>query len=94
MFFREEKLYRIEMIEDTLYFDEKSLLATRFFSPLEQQHKAIIKKGITGEVIKKWGRKYFSPDVDQEGIELFTPTDQPYILIPYKVIENHYKIVS
>jgi hypothetical protein len=41
--------------------------------------EGIIMKGIKGEVIKKWGMRFFSPDIDQEGIELFTPPEQPYI---------------
>jgi hypothetical protein len=105
---KEEKLYRIEIIEDVVYFDENSvlglLLASKFSNPLEftkqngvlryKPKEGIIKKGIKGEVIKKWGIKFFSPDVDQEGIELFTPSEQPYILVPYKKVENHYKIIS
>jgi hypothetical protein len=33
------------------------------------------------------GEKVLSPDENQPGIELFTPTDQPYVLIPYEKIK-------
>ncbi|ADF39657.1 hypothetical protein BMD_2816 [Priestia megaterium DSM 319] len=36
---------------------------------------------------------YFSPDTDQKGIERFTPSDQPYVLIPYKKVKNKYRIM-
>lgn len=94
MFGKEEKLYRVEIKEDVVYFNKNSGLAIRFTAPMGERKDGIIKKGIKGTVIKKWDKKYFSPDVDQEGIELFTPADQPYILVPYKVIENHYEITS
>jgi len=45
-------------------------------------------------VIDKFGKKYFTPDEDQAGLDLFTPADQPNILIPYRKIEDSYKIIS
>ncbi|PAB56220.1 hypothetical protein CCE28_21095 [Anaeromicrobium sediminis] len=44
-----------------------------------------------GWVIKKFGKKYFRADENQDGIDLFTPANQPIALIPYRAIEGHYK---
>lgn len=92
-----QRLYRIEITEDINYFEGKSIriIISSIFSPVTftrlGKFEPQIKKGIKGDVITKWGKKYFSPDVNQKGIELFTPDDQPYVLIPYNKIENHYK---
>ena len=96
---------RVIITEDIQYFSENTfygfLLSKRFRNPMTftkangilryKPKEGIIKKGITGKVIKKWGMKYFSPDSNQAGIELFTPSEQPYILVPYRKIRNHYK---
>jgi hypothetical protein len=50
-----------------------------------------IPAGTKGWVVKKWGKKYFSADENQPEIKLFTPTDQPYVLIPYSKIKDAYK---
>lgn len=47
--------------------------------------------GTRGWVIEKFGKKYFRPDEDQEGIELFTDANQPIILVPYNKIEGCYR---
>lgn len=93
-FGKERKLYRIEITEDVQYFSETSLIAMRFRNPLERLKEGIIKKGVKGEIITKWGRKYFSPDTEQEDIGLFTSYDQPYILVSYKKVIGHYKIID
>ncbi|WP_226675083.1 hypothetical protein [Mesobacillus jeotgali] len=90
----EKVLYKIEMLNDTQYYSEFTILAMRNKAPLSRPKKGIIKKGITGDVIKKWGRKYFAPDINQTGIEDFTPPGQPHILIPYKKVENRYKVIG
>ncbi|GAM12411.1 hypothetical protein [Mesobacillus selenatarsenatis] len=90
----EKILYKIEMVEDMVFYTEYSSLAFRNIAPFGRPKKGIIKKGITGDGIKKWGRKYFAPDVNQTGIEDFTPPGQPHILIPYKKVENRYKIIG
>jgi hypothetical protein len=51
----------------------------------------MIPAGCEGWSIKKWGRTYFLPDENQNGIEQFTPTDQPFVLIPYHKIKDSYK---
>lgn len=90
----EKNLYRIQIIKDTNYYTEYSFLAMRNITPFVRPQKGIIRKGITGTVIKKWGRKYFAPDINQEGIEDFTPPGQPHILVPYKKVLNRYKIIG
>ncbi|QDP42098.1 hypothetical protein FN924_04985 [Radiobacillus deserti] len=57
-------------------------------------NQGVIRTGIKGDVISQWGRKWFSPDEDQENIELFTPVDNPSILIPYHKIKFKYKVLE
>lgn len=64
----EKFLYKIEMVEDIQYYTEYSNLALRNLAPFDRPKKGVIKKGITGDVIRKWGRKYFAPDINQTGI--------------------------
>jgi hypothetical protein len=108
LFGKEKKLYRVEIIEDVQYFSEKTLwgwaLANNFRNPFEfikqngvwryKPKEGIIKKGIKGYVVIQWGMKWFSPDEEQENIELFTPCDNPLILVPFKKIENKYIIIN
>ncbi|MCY8235060.1 hypothetical protein [Priestia endophytica] len=94
MLFSEEKLYRIEFIEPCLIYASHSLLRFRNSSILDvnnlssKQH-GVIPEGIKDWVIKKWGKLYFSPDVNQEGLEFFLPSEQPHILISLKKIGDH-----
>jgi hypothetical protein len=89
-------LYRIEITEPC---DVTGILSNLFggFYPFIENDMNVKKNwgsipaGVQGWIVKKWGRKYFSPDENQPGIELFTPTDQPYVLIPYEKIKNSYK---
>lgn len=90
----DKKLYKIQIVEDILYYQEYSFLAMRNKTPLDRPKKGIIRKGITGAIVRKWGRKYFTPDINQTGIEDFTPPDQPHILIPYKKVESRYKVIG
>ncbi|MCY8235059.1 hypothetical protein [Priestia endophytica] len=96
MLFSEEKLYRVEFIKPCRIYERHSLLRFRNSSVLDvnglnsKQH-GVIPEGIKGWMIKKWSKLYFSPDENQEGLEFFTPSEQPHILIPFKKIENHYK---
>lgn len=94
MISKERKLYRVKISEDIMYYSEMSFFALRNKVPFGMPRKGIIKKGITGVIINKWGNKYFSPDVNQPGIEEFTPAGQPYILIPYNKVENRYKVMD
>ncbi|WP_036688313.1 hypothetical protein [Paucisalibacillus globulus] len=98
----------IEITEDVVYFNEKMIrgwfLANSFRYPLEfrkqngivryKEKEGTIKKGIKGEVVKKFGLKWFAPYPEQENIELFTPSKNPLILVPYEMIKDKYKIVS
>ncbi|UFU00310.1 hypothetical protein KO561_04990 [Radiobacillus kanasensis] len=94
--FRAEKLYRVEIVEDIPY--------KKIRNPLEftkqngiwryKEQEGVIKIGIKGDVIKQWRRKWFSPDEDQENIELFTPMDNPLILVPYHKIKYKYKVLK
>lgn len=90
----EEILYKIQIVEDIQYYSAYSILAMRNRAPLGRPKRGMIRAGITGTIIRKWGRKYFSPDINQSGIEDFTPSGQPHILIPYKKVENRYEIID
>lgn len=94
MISKERILYKIEISEDIMYYSEISFFALRNKVPFGKPRKGMIKKGTTGVIINKWRKKYFSPDINQPGIEDFTPPGQPYILIPYHKIENRYKIMD
>jgi hypothetical protein len=91
-----KNLYRIEITKPC---DVIGILSTLFggYNPFIETDKDVTKKwgtipaGIQGWVVKKWGRMYFSADENQPGIELFTPTDQPCVLIPYDKIKESYK---
>ncbi|MFP7486392.1 hypothetical protein SFC65_19700 [Priestia filamentosa] len=95
MLLSEEKLYRIEFIKPCQVYASHSLLRFMNSSVLDmnnvssKQH-GVIPKGIKGWVIKKWGKHYFSPDENQEGLEFFTPSEQPHVLISFKKIEDHF----
>ncbi|GAB1774138.1 hypothetical protein [Priestia megaterium] len=96
MIFDEKKLYRVEITKDCRSYESHSLLRLRNSNILDtdafkSKKYGIIPRGIRGWVVKKWGKLYFSPDIDQEGLEYFTPPEQPHILVSLKKIENHYK---
>lgn len=91
-----ENLYRIEIIKPC---NVSGILSSLFggFYPFAEEDEYIKKNwgtipaGTKGWVVKKWGNKYFSADENQPEIKLFTPTDQPYVLIPYSKIKDAYK---
>lgn len=95
LFFQEQKLHRIEIVEDIVSYSASSLQAQRNRYPFQTDvsKDGVIAKGTRGYIIKRWGRMYFSPDTDQIGIERFTPPDQPYVLIPHKKVKNKYRIM-
>ncbi|MEI4528432.1 hypothetical protein [Priestia megaterium] len=95
LFFQEQKLYLVEIVEDIASYSASSLQAQRNRYPFQTDlsKDGVIAKGITGYIIKRWGRMYFSPDANQKGIERFTSPDQPYVLIPYKKVKNKYRIM-
>ncbi|MFE0620786.1 hypothetical protein ACFW1J_05185 [Priestia aryabhattai] len=95
LFFQEQKLHRIEIVEDIVSYSASSLQAQRNRYPFQTDvsKDGVIAKGTTGYMIKRGGRMYFSPDANQKGIERFTPPDQPYVLIPYKKVKNKYRIM-
>ncbi|MGH4124367.1 MAG: hypothetical protein ACREV6_15690 [Clostridium sp.] len=88
-----KNLYRIEITERcycTLVGATGNAMPT--FESIEKNgNYGSIPNGIEGWVVQKFGRKYFRPDENQEGIDLFTPADQPIVLIPYNKISGHYK---
>jgi len=92
-FFKTKNLYRIELTERcycTLIGATANAMPS-FESVEKNGNYGSIPNGIKGCVVEKFGRKYFRPDENQEGIDLFTPADQPIILIPYNKISGHYK---
>jgi hypothetical protein len=92
-FFKTKNLYRIEITERcycTLIGATCNAMPS-FESVEKNGNFGSIRNGIIGWVVEKFGRKYFRPDENQEGIDLFTPANQPIVLIPYNKISGHYK---
>lgn len=95
-FLEKKNLYRIE-ITDRCYYAALSRFGIpmpTFESVEKNGNWGSIPPGTRGWVIEKYGRKYFRPDENQEGIDLFTPANQPIVLIPYDKISGHYKKIS
>lgn len=92
-FLETKKLYRIEITERCYYSPIYGTgTAMPSFESIEKNGNfGSIPKGITGWIVEKLGKKYFRPDENQEGIELFTPANQPIVLIPYNKIDGNYK---
>jgi len=92
-FFKTKNLYRIEITERcycTLIGATCNAMPS-FESVEKNGNFGSIPNGIIGWVVEKFGKKYFRPDENQEGIDLFTPANQPIVLIPYNKISGHYK---
>lgn len=98
-FLSEKKLYKVEITDKCdvkgLNYFLKILMAvfitdgTAVICPPNMD----IPIGTTGWIINKWGGKYFLP---QNSLKTNNPLldEQSSILIPYKNIKNHYKILS
>jgi len=96
--FKTKNLYRIEITERCYYYPLMGGTGTAVgtaMPSLESIEKngnwGTIPVGIKGWVVEKFGRKYFRPDENQEGLDLFMPVNEPVVLIPYRKIEGHYK---
>lgn len=92
---KNENLYRIETTE-RCYCSLSSLVRPMpSFDSVEKNGSfASIPAGTKGWIVEKFGSKYFRPDKNQEGLDLYTvDTDKP-TLITYKSVEGHYRIIS
>ncbi|MBW9149064.1 hypothetical protein K2F40_08840 [Clostridium sp. CM028] len=88
-----KNLYRIEITERcycTLIGATGNAMPS-FESVEKNGNYGSIPIGVKGWVVEKFGMKYFRPDENQGGIDLFTPSNQPIVLIPYYKISGHYK---
>lgn len=98
-FLSEKKLYEVEITEKCTVKGVNYLLkilgaifitdGTVILSP----SNANIPIGTTGWIIKQWGGKYFLPE-NKLNLQNHTLNEQPSVLIPYKNIKDHYKILS
>jgi hypothetical protein len=52
-----------------------------------------IPTGTKGWVVTKHNKKYFLPDENQAGLDLFMPSDQNSILIALDKIKDAYKVL-
>lgn len=100
IFFKQVKLYRVKITESC---DNKNILQniltfnyTPNYSGIGyRKFSNIIPVGITGWIIQWMGKKYFTPDDNQEGLKDFLNRIQTSdILIPYKRVEGHYCIID
>ncbi|MCP3741979.1 hypothetical protein [Rossellomorea sp. BNER] len=92
--FKEEKLYRIEIISKCEVLGLKESFFGAPYPSIDNIRKGnfgYIPVGTKGWVMKKWGKPYFLPNQNQEGLDLFVPADQPIVLIPYHKIKDRYK---
>ena len=93
--FEEKKLYRVEIIKSCPVINAisgKSYLPSS--DSVKEGSFGFIPAGTKGWVLEKFWKKIFYSDEDQEGLDLFTPADQPNILITYRKIEDSYKIIG
>ncbi|MEQ8156767.1 MAG: hypothetical protein ABRQ25_18135 [Clostridiaceae bacterium] len=90
-FLEKKNLYRIEITERCYIYPLGGNAMPSFESVEKNGNFASIPVGMKGWVIERWGKKYFRPDENQEGIDLFSPANQPIVLIPYDKIQGRYK---
>lgn len=93
-FLERKNLYRVETTDICYYapiINRLSVPMPSFESVKKNGNWGLIPSGTKGWIMEKYGRKYFRPDEEQEGIDLFTPANQPIVLIPYNKICGHYK---
>lgn len=96
-FFKEEKLFRVEIIKKCYVINLAQYMFSKGYLPsfesFEDGSFGFIPAGIKGWVIKKYNKKYFLPDGGQSGLDLFISTDQNNVLISFDKIENAYKLI-
>lgn len=95
-FFKEEKLYRVEIIKKCCALDAaQQTFGTNKYLPHAESFKkgdfGFIPVGTKGWVMKKFNKEYFLPDEDQEGLDLFISADQNNVLISYDKIKEYCK---
>ncbi|WP_286906810.1 hypothetical protein [Clostridium sp. UBA1652] len=92
-FFNEEKFYRVKIIETCPIMNLIQSIFSNGYLPSNKSFNkgsfGFIPVGITGWIIKKFNKKYFLPDENQEGLDLFIPTNQTNVLISYYKIEKY-----
>ncbi|MCP8617815.1 hypothetical protein [Salirhabdus salicampi] len=95
-----KKLYRIRTTKRTKVLNVFFMIMYGYFSIHRRDYRNIpgkklkhfgwMPKGTEGWVVEKWGKKYFSPDIDQEGLDQYTPVNQPHILISIRKLKGQY----
>lgn len=95
-FFKKQKLFRVEIAKSCPlvrnFFDLWLYSGDGYLPSLESLKRGkfqYIPVGIQGWVIRKWGRLWFYPDTNQEGLDLFISSGQDGILILYSKIKNY-----
>ncbi|OFW79269.1 MAG: hypothetical protein A2201_07280 [Alicyclobacillus sp. RIFOXYA1_FULL_53_8] len=101
LFARSENLYRIEIVEQcpANTFWRSVLLGGGFGRPrgkdsFKRGSLGFFPVGLTGWVVSRNDRKYFEPDADQDGLDLFMDPNQPYTYFPYSLVAGHYKVIG
>lgn len=92
-FFKEERIYRVEVIEmcQAINFMQSLFSEDRYLPSQESFKKGsfgYISVGTKGWVVRKFGKLYFTPDKNQEGLDLFLPAGQTDVLISYNKIKH------
>ena len=101
-FFKEERLFRVEIVKICRVITFMNALLSRSYGSMPSPDSfkkgsktGCIPVGTKGWIIKKWGMEYFTPDKDQQGVDLFSNVnDSGNCLIPHRKVKEFYKKIS
>lgn len=90
---KQKKLYRIKFIKSCPVIDLFSC-TNKFLPSIDSFEKGSfgsIPIDTTGYIVSWLNKEFFVPDENQPGLDLFTSTGQPNVLISHKKIKGYYK---
>lgn len=94
-FFKEKRLYRVEVVKKCCIMNTRQNIFSKGYLPSSESFKkgnfGFIPVGTKGWVMEKFGKQYFLPDENQEGLDLFMHSDQNNVLIYYSNIKEYCK---
>ena len=100
-FFKEEQLFRVEIIKICPLPTVMDALLGRAYGYMPSPDSftkgsfGCIPIGTKGWIIKIWGKEYFSPDKGQKGLDLFTNSDEADdCLILHSKVKEFYQILA
>lgn len=97
-FFKEEKLYRVEIVKKCCIINIKDCFGFQGYFPSKKSSVnmefGFVPAGTTGYVINKFGKNYFVVDENQEGLDMCLPDNYNEIMIDYNKIKDCYRILE